>query len=571
MRNEKLNDDVTEYARKVYKGDILASKKNIESCKRHLRDMNDKTFKYHFDVERANSVIQFLEMLPDPKTGKKMKLAGFQKFIAGSLYGWVDDLGNRRFTKGYISMARKNGKTILISGLSLYEMLMGEEPLNERLIGLTANSREQASIAYDMVKAQLETVRGDSDTIKGMTKIVDSRKEMFNLDDRSKIKATSNEAGNLEGYQFSYAVVDEFHEASNRKMYETLRRGQVLLNNPSLLIISTAGFNLNAPMFEEYEYISKILNGATENDNYFVYCAEQDNDKEAFDPSTWMKSNPLLEVDELRNVLTRNIKAEVDEGVEKNELNGILVKNFNMWRQASEDTYIAYQDWKNCETESKLDIKGRDVYIGLDLSRSDDLTALSFIYPLEDRNYFVDSHVFVGTKRSIVEKSKADKIDYMKLVNTEMATLTNTSSGIINYEQVVNYLIDFIETNQLNVKAICYDSWNAQAVIAKLENETDYLLVDIPQNYKSMSPALKQFRLDVFEKKIKHNGNPNLNLAVNNAITRTDNNGNIILDKQANRNKIDAIVALGTAYTMAMNYEFDSRMQDYILSDDFGF
>lgn len=570
MQDERI-DYVTEYARQVYKGDILASKKNTQACKRHLSDLKNKNSKYHFDVDRANEVITFLEMLPDPKSGEQMKLAGFQKFIAGSLYGWVDDLGNRRFTKGYISMSRKNGKTILISGLSLYEMLMGEEPVNERLIGLTANSREQASIAYDMAKAQLESARAASETIKGITKITPSNKEIINLDDRSKIKATSNEAGNLEGYQFSYAIIDEFHEAKNKEMYETLRRGQVLLHNPSLIIISTAGFRLNAPMFEEYEYITKVLNGETENDNYFIYCAEQDNENEVYDTSTWVKSNPLLEIEELKPILTRNIKAEVDEGIQKQELNGILVKNFNMWRQASEDTYISYTDWQKCFTDSDLDIKGRDVYIGLDLSRADDLTALGFIYPLENKNYFVDSHVFVGTKRSIAEKSKADKIDYAKLVNTNMATLTNTHSGIINYEQVVNYLVDYIEENELNVKAICYDSWNAQAVIAKLENETDYLLIDTPQNFKAMSPALKQFKLDVFEEKIKHHNNPNLNLAINNAITRQDNNGNIILDKQNNRNKIDAIVALVTAYTMAMNYEFESSLQDYILSDDFGF
>ena len=106
----KTNDEVTEFARKVVRGDILASQKNIQACKRHLRDLQDKNLKYTFDVEKANEIISFLEMLPDPKSGKPMQLAGFQKFIAGSLMGWVSELGNRRFTKGYLSMSRKNGK-----------------------------------------------------------------------------------------------------------------------------------------------------------------------------------------------------------------------------------------------------------------------------------------------------------------------------------------------------------------------------------------------------------------------------------------------------------------------------
>lgn len=565
------NDYVTQYAQAVVKGDILASRKNIQACERHLRDLNNKDFKYHFDVEEANKIIRFLEMLPDPKTGKAMQLASFQKFIAGSLMGWKTELGNRRFTKGYLSMARKNGKTLLISGLSLYEMLLGDEPVNERLVGLSANSREQAGIAYDMTKAQMETIRMQSARMKEVTKITDSKKEIINLKDRSKIKAVSNEASNLEGYQFSYAIIDEFHEAKDRRMYETLRRGQVLLNNPSLIIISTAGENLNGPMFEEYEYVTKILSREVNNENYFAFVAEQDDEKEAHDSSTWIKSNPLLELDQLRYVLTRNIEAEVQEGIDNHGLNGILVKNFNMWRQASKNTYIPYHDWAKGYTEDELDIKGRDVYVGIDLSRSEDLTAVSFIYPLKNKNFYVDAHVFVGTKQPIQEKSKKDKIDYLRLVQTDMATLTKAESGIIDYEQVFWWLNDFIKRNNLNVKAIAYDSWSASSFVTKAEHETDYMLVEVPQNYKHMSPALKQFRLDVFENKIKHSNNPNLNLAINNAITKTDNNNNILLDKQMNRNKIDALVALVTAYTLAMNYEFDSSMQDYIMSDDFGF
>ncbi|MDW4380459.1 terminase large subunit [Staphylococcus saprophyticus] len=106
----KTNDYVTAYAKKVINGDIIASDKNIKACKRHLSDLENKELSYHFDVERANHVIQFLEMLPDPKTSEVMALAEFQKFIAGSLYGWVNDEGYRRFTKAYLSMSRKNGK-----------------------------------------------------------------------------------------------------------------------------------------------------------------------------------------------------------------------------------------------------------------------------------------------------------------------------------------------------------------------------------------------------------------------------------------------------------------------------
>ncbi|AQL56423.1 terminase large subunit [Abyssicoccus albus] len=563
-------DYVTEYARKVYKGDILASEKNVQAAKRHLKDLKRKDFKYHFDVERANKIIRFIEKLNDPKTGKPIRLALFQKFIVGSKYGWVDDLGDRRFTKSYVSMARKNGKTILIAGESLYEMLFGREPANERLVGLTANSREQAGIAFDMVNAQLSDARSKSERIKSLTKITESKKEILNTSDRSKVKAVSNESSNLEGYQFSYAVIDEYHEAKNKKMYETLIRGQVLLSNPALHVISTAGFNLNGPMYEEYEHVSKILDGTIENDNYFIYIAEQDSEDEVYHPETWIKSNPIMAVEELRPKITRNIQAEVNDAIPKDELNGILVKNFNMWRKSSESTYISFNDWKECYYDETVNVNGREVYIGIDMSRRDDLTAIGFIYPLDDGKYYVDSHSFIGHKGGLHAKSERDQINYEKLIETDFATLTNTESGIINDVQVYDWLMNYIEENNLSVKGIMYDPWSASNLIVRLENEP-YELIEVKQDYRNLSEPLKQFKLDVFEKNIIHRNNPNLNLAINNAIEKYDNNGNVLLNKTKNRNKIDPLISVITAFTHAMHHEFGRDMEDYIMSDDFGF
>ncbi|EGQ3151763.1 terminase large subunit [Staphylococcus pseudintermedius] len=568
----KQMDRTAEYARKVVSGEILASKKNIQACERHLRDMNLRTLKYHFDVDKANKVIKFMEMLPVPKTMQQMELKQFQCFIVGSLFGWVDDLGNRRFTKAYISMSRKNGKTLLLSGIALYEFLLGQEPKYERTIGIVSNTQKQATLAWQDAHTQLKALRKKSAKIKSMTKITPSVYELTNTNDRSVIRAFSREADNLEGAQISTGIIDEAHLLRDRRMYESIKRGQTLLKNAGIYYISTAGEDLTVPFFEEYQYITKILNNEEVNERYFIFCAEQDSKEEIHKPDTWIKSNPLIEDKKIADVIVSNLKEEVSEGITKGEINSLLVKSFNLWRQGSKDTYIQFQDWQKSFTQSELDIKGHDVYIGVDLSRSDDLTAIGFIYPLDNKKYYVDSHVFVGFKNDLREKSKRDKIDYEKLVQTDKATLTNASSGIIDPEQMVDWLVNYIEDNNLNVKAICYDGWESSYFVTRMEKETNYPLVEVPQNYKHMAPALKQFRLDVFEDRIKHSNNPNLNLAISNAIVKEDNNSNIILDKQKNRNKIDALVALVIGYTQAMNYRFDrDNLEEWIMSDDFGF
>lgn len=556
---QNASDPVTSYAQKVVNGDILASEKNVKACERHLRDLNNKALAYYFDVDRANHVINFLEMLPDPKTSKRMGLAGFQKFIAGSLNGWVDAEGHKRFTKAYISMARKNGKTILISGLSLYEMLMGDDPINERLVGLSANSRDQASIAYDMTNTQVKAIRNVSPRIKEMTKITESSKEIVNLNDRSKIKAVSNEAANLEGHQFSYAIIDEYHEAKDKKMYETLRRGQVLLNNPSLIIISTAGTNMNGPMYEEYLYIDKILDQTVTNENYFVYCAEQDDEDEIHDTSTWIKSNPLTELPQLKKVITKNIEPEVKAAIENNSgLNGILIKNFNMWRAASEESYLDFGDWKKNETD--FDITGSKTYVGLDLSRADDLTAVSFIH-LDERNkeYFVTSHSFVGTKGGIQAKIERDMIDYRLMEEHGYCTITNLQSGIINPIQVLDYIEKYIADNDLDVQAICYDPYAIHSYLPSIESRGwRYELIEIRQGQQTLSNPNIDFRLKVINGEIKHHKNPLLDLAVKNAVAKNVNDA-IMIEKKLNREKIDPLMSTIFAYVIASEHEWERK------------
>lgn len=562
-------DHTTEYARKVYKGDIVASFLVKKQCERHLTDLKELKG-YTFYPDKANKVIQFIEMLPDIKTGEQIRLAGFQKFIIGSLYGWLDDVGNRRFSKAYISMARKQGKSILISGINIYEFLFGKNPKLGRQLYCTANAKEQAKIVWNMVRVQLEQVAKKSPYIKSILKITESKNEILNLKDGSVIKPLSKDTSNLDGFEPYLGTLDEFHEARDTKTMEVLESGMVQQANPLTVIISTAGFHLNGPMYKEYQYVKKLLSGSESNENYFTFVAEMDSTEEVSNENMWMKANPLLEVDSLRDLLMKNLRKKYAEAVQKDDLVGTLVKNFNIWQSSGEDSYIKARDWEACKTDAEFNKKGREVYIGLDLSRLDDLTAIGFIFPTENELMYTDAHVFVGTKGGIAAKSERDKIDYESLVKTDYATLTNSESGIINYKQVVEWLVEYIESNELEVKGIMYDPWNSQAVITSLE-EYDWPLIEVAQNFRSISEPLKQFRLDVFEKKVIHSGNPNLSIAINNAIIKYDNNSNIILDKKQNRNKIDAIVAVTTAYSQAMFHEFDNNLEDYILSEDFGF
>ncbi|MDN8966287.1 terminase large subunit, partial [Staphylococcus aureus] len=108
----------------------------------------------HWDNHLSNKAIKFVEMLPDPKTNQPMPLMEFQKFIVGSLYGWRRGQ-YRMFTKAYISMARKQGKSLIVSGMSVNELLFGQYPKFNRQIYVASSTYKQAQTIFKMASQQV--------------------------------------------------------------------------------------------------------------------------------------------------------------------------------------------------------------------------------------------------------------------------------------------------------------------------------------------------------------------------------------------------------------------------------
>jgi phage terminase large subunit-like protein len=572
LTDNKLIDPVTFYAKKVLKGDILASNLVKQACKRHLNDLKRNDLAYEWKPEKALHVISFIEKLPDIKTGECHPLALFQKFIVGSIYGWQNDKGYRRFTDAYISMARKNGKSIIVAGINLYELLFGENPKLGRQIYCTANAKDQAKVVWEMCMKQLTSLREQSAKVYNSTKITESKNLLTNKRDNSIIKPLSKDTKKLDGFDPYIGILDEYHESIDDSMYEVLRSGMIQQVNKLIMIISTAGFNLNGPMYKEYVYCKGLMYGKFKNDRYFVYCAEMDSSEEIEKEENWIKANPLLEVESFYDVALQNIKDDMQKQIDKGETHKIKTKNFNIWQSNSDSSLVNIKDWEAIGLETKPDISGKDVYIGVDLSRLGDLTGLGFIYPI-DKQYFIDSHVFVGTRGGIEAKIKRDKIDYLEMVEKGSATLTRSEYGVIDFEHVIEYLVDYVEKNNLNVIGLCYDPWHSETFLTSLEKRKDinWPLIEVGQSFRVMSQPIKDFQLDIIQKKIIHANNPALDVGVNNAVLIYDKEGNCKVDKSMYREKIDSIVSVLIAWTEARMHEFQENWDEIYESEEFGF
>lgn len=563
-------DPMPAFIPRVLDGTLLTSKWVLLAVKRHQSDLKRTDWNWTYDEELAGKAVAFMEMLPEPKSGKAQPLAPFQKFIIGSIYGWVskNDKTIRRFTDVFITMARKNGKSLLISGIVLYEFLFGKNPEFKRQLYTAANDRKQASIVFNMVKDRLKALCRKDEGIKRMVKI--TRDEIINLDDGSSIRSFSRDAGLVDGYEPHVAVVDEYANAKTTDMLETLASGQVLLPSYLTFIISTAGFDMNAPMFvQNYPYAKKVLLGEIEAERYFAFIAEQDDFSEIDNPDTWIKSNPLLDVESLKQQITDYLTTKLKQARGDGSLNSKLIKNFNMWRQAEENSYMDIESW-NAAQVMPIDIQGQKAWIGVDVGKTSDLYAISWLIPM-DGYWYADSFAFVGTKYGLDAKIKSDRIDYRSLEQKGRCEITRLESGVIDVERVYSWLDEFITQNSLDVQGICFDPAQYGSLLTQIEKgHPEWEQIAVRQGTLTLSMPTKQFRDDVLEKKIQHSGNEILTAAINNAVLLSDNNG-VRIDKNKYSNKIDALDALLDAYAICFRQNIETITNEDVFGDDFGF
>lgn len=565
-----------EYTDKVINGEIVACKKIKQAARRYRRDIRASKrqadpWPYYFNEDMANKAIEFIELMP-ARDGSKLHLELYEKAIISELFGWREKTtDNRRYDRAYLSLSRKNGKSYLAACLGALYLLMENKPAMNREIVFTANSNQQAHLAFDMMASGLRQVAKQSPTIRKRVKI--NRDEIIDLPTGSKAVPLASDLHSLDGYQSDLAVIDEFALARSKEIYNVLKSGQINSDNSLLAVISTVGPDVNSPMHKEYEFVSKVLTNKEQADRYYIAIWEQDKASEVNDPDTWEKSNPLLANKERAATMLPSLKADVDLAQKQDALAPLLVKNFNVWQQARADSYINPTDWQKA-TVAEADTSSRDVYIGLDLSKSSDLTSVSWIVPVDGKLY-ADSHSFVGTKYGgIAEKSKRDGFDYQDGVRNGECSVTSLASGMIDYTSVLAYILNLISAHQWNVKAICYDPWSFGYLLPEFEKR-DMPLVEVRQGQATLSIPTVHFRDDLYNGLIIHPDNKLLAYAVNNAILKYDRNNNPIIDKARNATKIDPMAALMNAYTQAMDYytskETEAADNEFYESDSFSF
>ena len=558
------------YATDCISGKIISCKKHKQACSRFLRDVkreeSGEAF-FYWDDQEAQKIIKWFSFLRHSKgvlAGKPIKLTDWQQFHLCQLYGWRrKEDGFKRFKKSFIEVARKNAKSQEEAGVALYEISVQATKNKEIYEYYTAGvKREQSKIVFEEAKLML-----NKSPLKKKFKLTNNA--ITHIKTGSYIKALSKEDGKTgDGTNPAGLIVDEYHQ---HRTTEFLDLGLGSNTKESLLmIITTAGVDLTYPCYtQEYDYCSKVLdsNIDVENDEYLIDIMEIDQGDDIGNEENWKKANPIR-----MSYKAGQEKIRGDYEIARiipEKMIAFLTKMLNMWVQQKENGYMNMEKWKKCEVKKlPIDIKGRPVYVGFDMSAKIDLTSVTFVIPYrngkmdqtgrEITEYIVLSHSFIPNQEKLMERVFKDKVPYDAWERQGFITITN--SEIVDQNVVMDYVLNFCKENELDIQTLCFDPANASKLMIDLSDE-GYIVEEVYQSHKSLNEATQGFREEVFMGTVCYLYNPVLNYSMSNAVIKK-NNGLIKIDKDATTKRIDPVDATLCGYKLARYHEFTNAREE---------
>ncbi|RMX27222.1 terminase large subunit [Limosilactobacillus reuteri] len=566
---KKYADPATEYAFNVLNEKVMTGYLMKLACFRHLRDLQrveNEEFEFYYDVNEVDKILKFAAIAPNVDTGKPTKLMDWQKFIFAMLFGWRDSLGTKRFTRVVLSVARGQGKSYLMAIYMSYSFLIESMGLSNQDFLVTAENYDQTGKLYGYIANMLKSIIDQQPVFKKLAEeddlVIHEHTGISMRKFNNNLRPLSFNAGKYDSYHFTTAVFDEVGNIKTREGTKKIVSGQVKVPNHQYIEISTSYPDPSVPFHDEQKMIQQAMEQdfSREADRTLGLIWAQDSLDETFKEDTWIKSNPLLGLPSQHDVLLDGLRDKRDADMLAGTVDDFQNKNLNLWLQEATNSYLKLSDIERAIIPN-FDIRGRNVYIGFDYSMFSDNTAIAFVYPYQDENgnqkWHIEQHSFIPWEKagSIQAKEKQDGIEYRELARKGYCTITSHPQGLINDDQVYNWLLTYVEENNLNVIFFGYDAWGATNAIKQMDINTDYPLETIRQRTSELKDPTKFLQKLFVEGNCSRLNDKIMEKALINAEIYEDKIG-IQVDKAKATLKIDVVDAIIDALYQGM-YHFE--------------
>ena len=519
------------YAQDVLNGSIVAGELVRLACKRFIDDLERPDLEFRAEiVDRFITFCSLLKHFKGKSAGEQFKLEPWQQFIGANILGfYYKNTDDRKYTNSLICVARKMGKTCLAAAFCLWFLIGDGESGAE--VDLAANSRQQAQIAYEFVQNYARQLDPSGKELKCLRNGI-----KLKLND-SNLNVFAADSTKLDGFNASFALIDEYHAAKDSRLYDVLKSSQGQRKNPHLMVISTVGFSITSPFKRLYDTDCEILHGLKEDDSTFAMIFALDDGDDWRDEKVWRKIAPNLDI----TVTTKYLREQVIQA--ENNVSaeiGILVKNFNVWQQVTNiwipDSYvnrcfkkISYSDFNE---DTSL------CYCGTDLAAVGDMTAVSCLFTRDgdDKLYFITEYFLPET--ALTESPNRELYKQWK----RQGLLTITEGNVTDYTYITRMMLK--RNSHIPIRKVAYDSWNSTQWAIEA-TEQGLPLEPYSQSIGNFNRPTRELERLIRSQKVVFQTNEITRWMFRNVLLKHDHNDNVKPTKGGTGNqKIDGVIAI---------------------------
>lgn len=527
-----------------------------------MRICEGKDKKYVISNKKLSQLEGILKVLIMPKGLKAGKTLyectmGYQWLFYTAILCIVyrEQPDRRRYETGVLEICRKNFKTYTIA--TIFILLFLTEPKFSQFYSVAPDG----ALSREIREAIAETIKSSP--------LVYEHKEAkrfkilrdYILFKPTQVKYTplAYSTSRMDGRLPSAFIADEVGALPNSYAINAMRSGQLNILNKLGFIISTKYPTVDNPFEDEVKYSKKVLDGIEKDETRFALLYEPDKTKGwETDDLILKQANPVaLEIPEIWEDLTK--KRAYAIAVE-NARENFVTKHCNIiYQGVGTETYIDVKDVQACKT-AHIDWKGKVVYVGLDLSETNDNTSVSMVGLGDNNEILAESFAFIPEGR-IEEKSTTERVNYRELLKS--GKVMACGDKVVDYKYVENFILGLEEKYGVQIQAIGYDRWNALSTAQKLE-AAGYNMVEIRQHSATLHPPTKLLKEKILSKEFEYEENKLLEINFQNAKCSYDTNKNTYVHKKKSTGKVDMVVSLINAVYLLEQDAFLGQM-DFVV------
>lgn len=535
--------------RKFGKWTRLAARRFLDDLKRSRR----KGAPFCFDPWHACDPCRFIEALPHVEgtwDTPTITMHPSHVFFVVNLFGFRKPDGTRRFTSALFAVARKNAKSTLAAAIMLYCLCC--EPEQGPQVISAATTGSQARIVFNVAKRMVERTP-DLRTAFGVEPFANA---IARIQNGGTCKPINAKASTQDGLNPSHVELDEIHAHKTHDLLNVLQSAAGARKSPLFLFTTTEGYESPGPWAEIRHFAQRLLEGlfGDDADHFLVlFYALDDEDKttgrkadDEFDESTWIKANPLIDVNP--NLLAAIRKEALEAKAMPGRHAEFKIKRCNR-RAASANAWIDLTRWRTCDGAVDLSaLENVPCWGGLDLASTRDLCAFRLVWKIGDR-YLTWGRRWVPAW-AVAQRTERGTVPYAAWVATGL--ITQTDGDVTDYAAVER---DIVEAYQrFKPSQIAYDGWNARDLVNRLV-AAELPMIEFIQGGKSYHPAMQELERAYIAGNLAHGGDPVLTWCASNLVPRYDANMNSAPDKKRSSEKIDDMTALLMAVGVSLTAE----------------